>query len=313
MYSGLDWFRSHGVPEEDLSDADLTAHIKEVSLFIDEFTGMWFESRKKTYVIDGAGQEVLYVFSPIIKVRSIKIGETEVALENFTIYNSIDFPDDRKNPRISRSYGTRFPKGKKNIEIIGNFGYTIEGDPANLPAMIGEAVFTGAGLDDFTSSGVYIGEVDIDLIVIIDGVGEEDTYKFSTDGGETYTENVVMISGPVEIESGIIIEFDAQLGHTLGDRWDITAEISQPNRVTPYDIIKICRLLVLNAIHYPIEDAYAQLEIDMNTRVKSETTDKHKIEYRDIVLGSLQSTGINIIDGVLFKYKELRPRYVGWV
>jgi hypothetical protein len=313
MYSDLSWFRSHGVPEEDISDADLTAHIKEVSLFIDDFTGMWFESRKKTYILDGSGQEVLYVFIPIIKIRSIKLGETDVALENFEVYNSIDLPDDRKNPRISRPSGSYFPVGKKNIEIIGNFGYTIEGDPVNLPALIGVPVFTGSGIDDLSSSGVYTGESDIDLTVIVDGTGATDTYKFTTDGGETYTENVVMLSGSVELAEGIAIEFDAQTGHTLGDRWDITAEILQPNRVTPYDIVKICRMLVLNAINYPIEDAYTQLELDMNTRIKSETTDKHRVEYRDIALGSLQSTGINIIDGVLFKYKELRPRYVGWV
>jgi len=312
MYSSVEWFRSHGVSEEDASDADLTAHIKEVSLFIDDFTGMWFEPRKKTYVLDGDGQEVLYVYIPIISIQNIKFGDEEISLENFTVYNQ-DFPDDRKNPRISRPLGEVFPKGKNNIELVGRFGYTILGDPILLPALVGTPVFTGSGIDDLTSSGTYTGEEDIEIVIIVDGIETVNTYKVSTDGGTTFTENVAMLAGPVEVIDGVLIEFEDDADHTIGDRWDFTATISQPNRITPYDITKICRMLVLTALHYPLEDAFKQMELDMNTRVQREATDKHSIEYRTVPLGNLQATGINIIDSVLFKYRELRPRYVGWV
>lgn len=214
MYATLAWFRSHGVDITDVPDNELTEHIEEVSLFIDEFTGMWYESRDKVMILDGSGLEVLYLFIPIISISEIKITGVVVPLTGFYIYNR-DEPDDRGNPKIVRMAGVLFPKKRQNIQITGKFGYTILGD----------------------------------------------------------------------------------------------SEV----RVTPLDIVKVCRLLVLRAIEYPLEEAFKQLELDVGTRIKSEKTDKHSITFRDIPLGNLQTTGNSHIDGVLLKYKELRPRYVGWV
>ena len=217
-YCILAWFRSHGIDEADYSDEVVAAAIRESSLFIDDFTGMWFDERSKTFKRDGSGTNFLHFTIPIINISEVNYtnpatGATSAltVATDLAVYNR-DAPDDRLNPKIRlNSASGVFPRGRMNIEIIGDFGFTLE-DPDN-----------------------------------------------------------------------------------------------PGTRITPLDIIRTCRLLVLRDLNHPIEDLYAQAELDMQATVKKEKTDKHSIEYRDTPLGSAQLTGVHSIDGVLIKYRKLRP------
>ena len=82
------------------------------------------------------------------------------------------------------------------------------------------------GLDDLTMDGasVYQGHRTAAYWVEIDLADTIDTYKWSRDGGVTWEAENIPIAGAataMELELGLLIEFAAITGHTLGDYWTI--------------------------------------------------------------------------------------------
>jgi len=106
---------------------------------------------------------------------------------------------------------------QKSLNIMAQFG--IYGTSKS----VGSVVFTGAGLNDMTNGGVYTGTEDKNYVVEIDGTGTPDTFKWSDDGGETYTEGVAITGAAQALSNGITVTFQATTGHTLGDKWEFTA------------------------------------------------------------------------------------------
>ena len=91
---------------------------------------------------------------------------------------------------------------------------------------IGEPTFTGSGLDDIdtTASATLDMTYPTTYRVSIDSDGTPDTFRWSKDGGSTWEEQDVAITGGLQLlEHGVSIIFDATTGHTIGDRWDIRA------------------------------------------------------------------------------------------
>lgn len=86
----------------------------------------------------------------------------------------------------------------------------------------GLVTFTGAGLDDMTCSGTPDPSTPLYLMrVEIDSVGATDTFKYSLDGGGTWTATLIPITGAAQVlQEGIEVIFAAVTGHTLTDLWD---------------------------------------------------------------------------------------------
>lgn len=93
---------------------------------------------------------------------------------------------------------------------------------------IGTVTFTGAGLDDMEASGVYTGPTAKTYRVRIDGTGDADTFEYSTDGGTTWSETDIEITGEAQAigSEGVSITFGAVTGHTLSEYWDIVCAIT---------------------------------------------------------------------------------------
>lgn len=86
------------------------------------------------------------------------------------------------------------------------------------------AVFTGTGLDDLSSGGTYSGGPQTNIIVEIDGEGTPDTFQWSLDGGSTWEDTTVAITGSAQtLQEGITITFAATTGHDSGDQWAFVA------------------------------------------------------------------------------------------
>jgi hypothetical protein len=92
--------------------------------------------------------------------------------------------------------------------------------------VISAASFVGTGVDDMTSGGNYTEDsvksyrVEIDLVST-----EEDTFKWSDDGGATWDASGVSITAlSQDLNSGVTVIFGAINGHTLGDYWDFDAD-----------------------------------------------------------------------------------------
>ena len=98
-------------------------------------------------------------------------------------------------------------------------GFNLEADGANV---IEAAVFTGAGLDDATSGGVYTGTSTVIFEVEIDAEGDPDTFKWKKGAG-AYTTGIVITGAAQTLSDGVTITFAAVTGHTLADKWNITA------------------------------------------------------------------------------------------
>ena len=106
----------------------------------------------------------------------------------------------------------------KSAGSPGNFVITAD----SLPASISEVVFSGGGLDDATSGGVYLGDEDLIYVVEIDGEGTPDTFKWSDDGGSTWDAETVAITGSAQtLNNGVTIAFVATTGHTETNFWTI--------------------------------------------------------------------------------------------
>jgi len=93
---------------------------------------------------------------------------------------------------------------------------------------IGSITFIGAGLNDMSNSGEYTGDVDKDYIVEIDLAAATDTFKWSDDGGLTWTPNIPITGTPQTLSYGIVVKFTTITGHTLGDKWEFTCRAADP-------------------------------------------------------------------------------------
>jgi len=126
--------------------------------------------------------------------------------------------------------------GDGTIREIGQVpvDFTIANVTGIYNKAVAAAVFSGAGLDDMSSGGSYSGPAEsaVTYVVEIDGTGIPDTFRWSSDGGATWTVSTVNITGSAQtLEYGITIEFLATTGHTATDTWIFTVAT---NYVTAY-------------------------------------------------------------------------------
>ncbi|MCK5603558.1 discoidin domain-containing protein [Candidatus Pacearchaeota archaeon] len=96
-------------------------------------------------------------------------------------------------------------------------------------SVVGPCIFQGADQDDMTPGGTYLGSEDLAYVVEIDGTGTPDTFKWSDDGGSTWDETGVEITGSAQsLNYGVTVTFAATTGHTLEDRWTFETEVTNP-------------------------------------------------------------------------------------
>ncbi|MFY9223203.1 MAG: hypothetical protein WAQ98_11055 [Blastocatellia bacterium] len=85
-------------------------------------------------------------------------------------------------------------------------------------------VFTGSGLNDFTSSGDYTGKDGDIYTVIIDGTSSPNTFKWQKNSG-AFTSGVAITGTNQALSDGVSIKFNAITGHTLNDQWATTVTV----------------------------------------------------------------------------------------
>ena len=91
---------------------------------------------------------------------------------------------------------------------------------------IGEAVFTGSGLNDIDTTATSTLDMSYPTTyrISIDSDGTPDTFRWSKNGGSTWEVEDIAITGGLQLlEHGVSIIFNSTTGHTIGDHWDIRA------------------------------------------------------------------------------------------
>jgi len=112
-----------------------------------------------------------------------------------------------------------------NLHPIGSF-FKIK----NATSEIGDPIFLGTGLNDFTVSGSYIGDTSKKYRIQIDSIksitGLPDTFKWSDNDGVSWnSENVTITALWQYLNDGISVSFRNTYGHTINDSWTIQTTI----------------------------------------------------------------------------------------
>ena len=144
----------------------------------------------------------------------------------------------------------RLPKlqvTKKHNVVTGQSEYSLK--PV---AGIEGAVFVGAGKDEMDTGGIFTGISDMDFRVEITtgGATSPNVFKWSEDGGITWTTGVNMTEEVQTLSNGVTVDFDGITGYTVGDRWGFWA------RVTSLEILKVVNIEMngVGCFHVPIKD-----------------------------------------------------------
>lgn len=170
MYVELADIRAEGIDAGELDDDRAEFLSAGWQSWFEHKTGNWFESRTKTFVLDGNGTRVLFMPCPIIAITALYINldfDNAVDSDDYVIYNRY-YPDDRQNPMIklkkevsSSSFFNRnvgvFNVGDQNQKIVGDFGYVEE--DGSVPFPVFRAI-----LSLVVMSSEYMADGDIDVL-----------------------------------------------------------------------------------------------------------------------------------------------------
>ncbi|MGV6830320.1 MAG: Ig-like domain-containing protein [bacterium] len=102
----------------------------------------------------------------------------------------------------------------------------------NNTTYIEDAIYYGVnGLDDLTKGGTYTHNEDIRYLIEIDSVGATDTFRWSDDDGQNWTDNVSITGAAQLLNNGVEITFGAITGHLIDDSWVVSAKSSSDNNI----------------------------------------------------------------------------------
>lgn len=137
-YVTIDEMRAEGVGQE-FTDGHLAERISLAQHVIEQLTLRFFERREGLVVkFDGSGHDLLRLRIPpagVDAITSVLIDGESIAQEDYELVIN-GFEDYRRYPRLQHLWSI-WPKGKRNIELTGAFGY-VEPD-GSTPPMIKDA------------------------------------------------------------------------------------------------------------------------------------------------------------------------------
>jgi len=125
---------NYGVSISDVEDAHLAMLIADVEKAIDRHTGdQFYLSSGVTKYFDGNGRDTLY-FMPATSLRlrnltSVDIWNIITSSVTTTLTETEDYIVDDSDEYILRVDGGTWPKGVRNVRVIGDWGWTSCPDP----------------------------------------------------------------------------------------------------------------------------------------------------------------------------------------
>lgn len=137
-YATLADARAEGVTIGQADDTRLQRLLDDATELIDTITGWWFVARSATYSLDGSGAPHLHLPAPIVSLTSVTLGGVGGTVLTLTagtgeviVYGALTDPmSERRNPKLMRRgsessrYPLKWPRGSKNVVIVGSLGMT---------------------------------------------------------------------------------------------------------------------------------------------------------------------------------------------
>ena len=143
--------------------------------------------------------------------------ETVYSWSGILEFDDSDLPDDGDLLIFDDGSG----RGTYTFEFDINLNVVSGDTPTLVPAY-------GNYLDDLSLSGGFNYPEALTFVIEIDGVLDgTDTYKWSTDGGNTFVEEKQKIVSGISqtLTHGLSIIFSNKTGHHQGDRWTFVAQL----------------------------------------------------------------------------------------
>ena len=141
---------------------------------------------------------------------------------------------------------------KKHNTVVGQSEYSLRPSAGIESAVFVGAGYSLAGKSEMNTGGIFTGIYDMDFRVEITtgGAISPNVFKWSEDGGITWTTDVDMTEEAQTLSNGVTVDFDGITGYTVGDRWGFWA------RVTSLEILKVVNIELngVGCFHVPIKD-----------------------------------------------------------
>ncbi|MBI2931816.1 MAG: hypothetical protein HYY16_09205 [Planctomycetes bacterium] len=176
-YCSLQEIRDRGVTVEAAPDETVEKAIARATRVADVFAGRDFLKRDATHRVDGNGTESLFLDDrPVVGVLELRVDDYLLTPESYVLYPDagyIRLNGARRN--IFAGFPGIFPKGARNVEVHGFFGFETVPPEVNEAAILLAIEFlrTGpaeadvaAGSSASTRNAIGISRVRIDEISV---------------------------------------------------------------------------------------------------------------------------------------------------
>ncbi len=137
-YSTLQEIRDRGVTQTAAPDADVQKAMERAARTIDVYAGRDFRKREVTYRIDGNGTASLFLEDrPVVEIVELKVDGYAVPSQNLVLYPDAGYVRlNGARPSIFAGFPGVFPKGARNVEVHGFFGYETPPPEVNEAAIL---------------------------------------------------------------------------------------------------------------------------------------------------------------------------------
>ena len=159
---------------------------------------------------------------------NISIDANAVAPTTFSaqfVPSALGFPDTRVGQTVSLT---------TSLQNTGSGTFQVTA--LTFASSIAPPVFLGTGLNDMTSGGAFTGASSSGTqtyVIIIDGTGTPDTFKWQLNGG-SFTTGVAITGSAQTLSNGVQVTFAGTTSHTLNDQWTV---VVTPPRGVAFELI----------------------------------------------------------------------------
>lgn len=124
-YCTLQEIRDRGVTVVGAPDDAVQQAIARATRVVDVYTGRDFTKRETTYRIDGNGTESLFLDDrPVVEVLELRVDDYLLTPESYVVYPDAGYIRLNGARRdIFAGFPGLFPKGARNVEVHGFFGF----------------------------------------------------------------------------------------------------------------------------------------------------------------------------------------------
>jgi hypothetical protein len=137
-YASIQDIRDRGVTPEAADDQAVERALDRAARMIDAFTGRDFLKREATYRIDGTGTESIFLDDrPVIEVLELLVDGLALAPDSYVLYPDAGYIRLNGARRsIFAGFSGVFPRGARNVEVHGFFGFEAVPPEVNEAAIL---------------------------------------------------------------------------------------------------------------------------------------------------------------------------------